>query len=334
MIYRFPSNPIIRPENIGFSGQDGDNINGPSLIKVPGWLERPLGKYYLYFAHHRGNYIRLAYSNCLQGPWVVHAGGVSVSNLPECSHIASPDVHIDDNSRKICMYFHLDGYSDRYPDCKQLTYVSFSKDGLDFSALNFPVGPPYLRAFWYREQLYGIAKGNNNGIILKSNDYKTPFIVLGKVLPRMRHAAVHSDGDSINVYYSRIGDKPESILVTKFSMLDNEQWEKGQTKLVARPEYNYEGIKESLRTSNPGMAKKTERQLRDPAIFIDSEEIFLLYSNAGEQGICISKYVDLHNEYLRENPLIEWLLILMNKRSIRKVIAFFKRLYSILLKSK
>ena len=30
------------------------NINGPSLVRVPEWVEDPLGKYYLYFAHHRG----------------------------------------------------------------------------------------------------------------------------------------------------------------------------------------------------------------------------------------------------------------------------------------
>ena len=39
-------------------GQDGNNINGASLIKVPDWIENPLGKYYLYFSHHNGKYIR------------------------------------------------------------------------------------------------------------------------------------------------------------------------------------------------------------------------------------------------------------------------------------
>ena len=36
------------------------NINGPCLIKVPKWVENPLGKYYLYFAHHKGDRIKLA----------------------------------------------------------------------------------------------------------------------------------------------------------------------------------------------------------------------------------------------------------------------------------
>ena len=28
-----------------FSNNDGNNINGPSLIKVPKWIKSPLGKY-------------------------------------------------------------------------------------------------------------------------------------------------------------------------------------------------------------------------------------------------------------------------------------------------
>ena len=38
----------------------GDNINGPSLIRVPNWVEGRLSRYYLYFADHKGAYIRLA----------------------------------------------------------------------------------------------------------------------------------------------------------------------------------------------------------------------------------------------------------------------------------
>jgi hypothetical protein len=51
------------------------NINGPSLIRVPPWVSGPLGKYYLYFAHHKGAYIRLAYSDHLTGPWKIYGPG-------------------------------------------------------------------------------------------------------------------------------------------------------------------------------------------------------------------------------------------------------------------
>ena len=53
----------------------GTNIQGPSLIRAPAWLEAPLGQYYLYFADHKGSYIRLAYADALRGPWRVYAPG-------------------------------------------------------------------------------------------------------------------------------------------------------------------------------------------------------------------------------------------------------------------
>jgi hypothetical protein len=52
------------------------NINGPSMILVPDWVENPLGKYYLYFSHHKGGFIRMAYGDMPEGPWTVYEAGV------------------------------------------------------------------------------------------------------------------------------------------------------------------------------------------------------------------------------------------------------------------
>jgi hypothetical protein len=65
-IGRLRGNPIIRPH---MDARMGANINGPSLIRVPDWVEHPLGTYYLYFADHKGHYIRLAYADRLEGSW-------------------------------------------------------------------------------------------------------------------------------------------------------------------------------------------------------------------------------------------------------------------------
>ncbi len=62
----------------------GTNIQGPSLIRAPDWLEAPLGRYYLYFADHKGSYIRLAYADALTGPWNVHAPA-SPARAPQVS---------------------------------------------------------------------------------------------------------------------------------------------------------------------------------------------------------------------------------------------------------
>ena len=69
------------------------NINGPSVIAVPDWVEKPLGRYYLYFAHHRGDSIRLAYADQLEGPWKIYqpgalslqASGFPTSTIPSVS---------------------------------------------------------------------------------------------------------------------------------------------------------------------------------------------------------------------------------------------------------
>ena len=71
-VVRLADGPIIVPN---MDGRMGSNIQGLSLIGVPDWIENPLGKYYLYFADHRGTYIRLAYADELTGPWRMHAAG-------------------------------------------------------------------------------------------------------------------------------------------------------------------------------------------------------------------------------------------------------------------
>jgi hypothetical protein len=82
-VKRFSSNPIVRPEMLPLS--DGDNINGPSLIRAPTWLPRRLGEYYLYFAHHHGSYIRLAFADRLEGPWTVYRPGtLHLSEVASC----------------------------------------------------------------------------------------------------------------------------------------------------------------------------------------------------------------------------------------------------------
>ncbi len=71
-VTRLLDRPIISPDT---DPSIGSNIQGPSLIKVPDWVSDPLGKYYLYFADHKGQYIRLAYADEVTGPWKIHVPG-------------------------------------------------------------------------------------------------------------------------------------------------------------------------------------------------------------------------------------------------------------------
>ena len=67
---RFKENPLI---TLAMSRSIGDNANGPTVIRVPAWVQRPLGRYYMYFAHHSGTFIRLAYADSLRGPWTAQS---------------------------------------------------------------------------------------------------------------------------------------------------------------------------------------------------------------------------------------------------------------------
>ena len=61
-VRRSAANPIIRPH---MDARMGANVQGPSLIRVPDWVKNPLGRYYLYFADHKGSYIRLAVADAV-----------------------------------------------------------------------------------------------------------------------------------------------------------------------------------------------------------------------------------------------------------------------------
>jgi hypothetical protein len=57
-------------------GEQATNINGPSLIHVPDWVETvnradPTAQYYLYFAHHESHFIRMAWSVAISGPYTL-----------------------------------------------------------------------------------------------------------------------------------------------------------------------------------------------------------------------------------------------------------------------
>jgi|TARA_B110000503_G_scaffold116304_1_gene175297 hypothetical protein len=79
-VQRLSDGPIIETAMsarlTALAAEEGySNINGPSLIAVPDWVENPLGNYYLYFSHHKGDFIRLAYADKVEGPWSIYEPG-------------------------------------------------------------------------------------------------------------------------------------------------------------------------------------------------------------------------------------------------------------------
>ena len=289
---RFPQNPIITPAS---SATLGENINGPSLIRVPPWVEQPLGRYYLYFAHHAGKFIRLAYADRLSGPWKIYEPGtLRVEEASRCyDHVASPDMHVDGAGREILMYFHCPADSAGGVDIgQQKTFLAASRDGLRFRADTQPLGPAYFRVFRRGEYYYTVVRA---GALLRSHDMRSPFepgptLIGGSSSQFLRHAAVYVQGDVLRVYYSRIGDRPERILLSEARLSsDWVQWRATPPATVLSPDQDYEGVDRPLEISRPDEARGPVRQLRDPAIFREGPRTYLIYSIAGESGLAIAE---------------------------------------------
>jgi len=282
-VRRFETNPIIRPN---MDDRMGDNINGPSLIRVPGWVSNPLGRYYLYFAHHQGTYIRMAYADRLEGPWKLYTSGVlNLAASFANSHIASPDVHVLEDRREIRMYYH--GCCLPEPP-HQVTRMATSGDGLHFTANPDILGGSYWRAFRWDAYWYVLEMP---GTFLRSVDGLSNFETGPRLFtPNMRHSAVQVNENTLTVFYSNACDCPERILRATIHLDANwHNWRADTSTTLLAPETEYEGADCPIQPSARGSVSHPVHQLRDPCIFEDEGKTYLLYSVAGEHGIAIAE---------------------------------------------
>lgn len=323
-VRRLPGNPIVRPH---MDARMGANVQGPSLIRVPAWVDAPLGRYYLYFADHKGAYIRLAVADAIAGPWRIHAPGAlslaqsrfpvepaaasdgqrarhaagrrpgiappGTPDIPDAladatwPHVASPDVHVDEANRRIVMYYHgLERFG------TQLTRVATSADGLRFEAREETLGPSYFRVFRHGGWTYAIAMP---GVLLRSRDGLSGFErgpdLFGE--PLQRHAAVRVRGDALQVFWTRVGDAPEAVLLSEVRLTGPwTGWRAGPAREVLRAEHDWEGAHLPVEPSWRGAITRPVHQLRDPAVFEEDGRAWLLYAVAGESGIAIAELVD------------------------------------------
>lgn len=318
-VNRLLDRPIITPSLHPTIGQ---NIQGPSLIRVPEWIEDPLGTYYLYFADHKGRYIRLAYADDLLGPWHVHppgslqieksyflttppevspdeleqlrvnrrsrlVGGSSISHdlLTEVTtpHIASPDVRVDHVNQRVVMYFH--GLEDVG---RQVSRVATSPDGLSFEAQPQVLGRTYMRVFEHDGDTYAMSMP---GQFYRSSDPLDDFETGSLLFNRnMRHAGLLKREGTLFVFWTQVGDAPERVYLSRLDLSgDWMSWVETDPIEILRPTHAWEGADAPLEPSVRSTAYGHLNQLRDPAIFEESGRIFLLYAVAGESGIAIAE---------------------------------------------
>lgn len=316
---RLSQNPLITRR---LSPTLGDNINGPAVIRVPSWVERPLGRYYMYFAHHMGAHLRLAYADAIEGPWKIHEPGVVpvrdtafyrpqpdlIENLENFyTHVASPEIEVDHERRRLVVWFHgwwtegkkwpvgepaarewarQNGYS-------QFTQAATSSDGLRFDVRPEITKASYLRVFRNDDALYGMSR---LGRLLRSTDPLATFELgpnpfgSGPYAGRVRHVALVQRGGRWRVFFSAIGDAPERILMSTLNTTgDWNTWTASPAVEVLTPEAPYECGSMPLSPSAAGDIKGPARQLRDPAIVEDNVRVFLFYSYCGEQGIAAAE---------------------------------------------
>lgn len=281
-------------------GNAAGNINIPSLIRVPAWIDRPLGRYYLYFSSHLASpQIHLAFADRIEGPWRVRPDGVlQAGKIPFIGNfVAAPDVHVDHDRRRIRMYFHAAIERQR----RLKAFVATSGDALDFTAQPPPLGSFYFRAFPYGGAWYALSKG---GRLHRSPDGFTPFTRGPDAFPRVpgngrnynaygsiRHVAIEVVSDHAEIYYTRIGDAPERILRSRLDFTGNwRKWRAGPPEEIVHSVENWEGADLPIVPSRLGAATEPVHQLRDPEIFTDDDgSRYLLYTVAGERGIAMAR---------------------------------------------
>jgi hypothetical protein len=281
-------------------------------------VHRPLGKYYMYFANHRGDFIRLAYADAVTGPWRVYDPGVLhvrdtlfYRPQPDLSrfqgnntHLASPEIYVDEPGRRIVLWSH-GWYSNgehwppepaaarRWADEKgygQFTQAAVSSDGLAFTAHPALTRESYLRVFRHAGGFYAMSR---LGRLSRSPDPlgtfelgPNPFRDTVYGTNRARHVALLVRGTTLFVFFTAIGDAPERIMLSTIELTqDWTQWRVTTPVEVMRPEAPYECADRPVEPSAVGDIRVPVRQMRDPAILEDDGRIYLFYSICGEQGI-------------------------------------------------
>ncbi len=168
----------------GYPETDADNINGPCLVKLPDWLPHSErisanANYYLYFAHHHGKYIRLAWAEHLEGPYQLVTQSTIVPNPQETvlslstvkmqndemrinGHVASPCVIVDHKNKIFKLFFHAYGLPTKTNKrMGQKTFLATSSNGLYFGKNVSPVslGDSYFTPFNIRNRWYAFSNG-------------------------------------------------------------------------------------------------------------------------------------------------------------------------------
>lgn len=279
--------PIIDRSSFEFQN---DNINNPTVISVPSFINNSIGKFYCYFSNHSGTSIKMAYTDDLNGKWTVIDTVFTLRDSACDSHIASPEIVVENN--EILMYYHGD------KNGEQKTFLAKSSDGINFTRVSDnPLCDFYLRVFKYKNKKYGIAKSGNISSVIY--DVDNGYVPKFSLLPKSRHCAVYVDGDMLYILYSKVGDAPEHIRICNVKLDDDiSNWEIIDDKKLVSSNFKFEGAHLEPIPSMFGSATLRYggtdiNELRDPFLFRHEDRLYIYYVILGEKKITWAEVINL-----------------------------------------
>ncbi len=204
------------------------------------------------------DYLLLVYRATISGPAERESRGISAA-ANDALHVASPNVHIDQKNQRLVLYYrgfvHRGGQSSR---------IATSLDGLNFSSLDRTVFSTYLRAFEYDAQHYLLGMP---GVLYRGKNLTGPFEPRAKILfePDMRHTGLLVQGSTLYVFWSRVGDAPEHIMLSEVDLgsPDWDDWTATVPVEILRPELGWEGASLPVLASLRGEMDIDAHELRD-----------------------------------------------------------------------
>lgn len=133
-----------------------DQLIHPTIIRMEGKVDNPLGKYYLYHAPHKHIAISLAYSDNIEGPWTEY------EQNPVIKGPSAPDIRWIADEEKFYIWGHKKN---------SLTELWTSKDGIHFEYHSQSVKASEIgtrNASYSRVYEYPLAKYDSRYIMLYS----------------------------------------------------------------------------------------------------------------------------------------------------------------------
>ena len=148
-----------------------DDVIFPSVIKTDK-LEKPLGKYYMYYApHNPPGGICLAYADKLEGPWKEYLPNPVIRNVWEphykSSHVSGPHAIWIEAEKKLFVYYHGENDVTRFASTIDGIHFAYEGVAVDVKMFDRISEASYARIQRYtipgKDSLYIMLLMGNNG---------------------------------------------------------------------------------------------------------------------------------------------------------------------------